>query len=165
MNLGYLLGFPIILDLRALIDHRSSEYPDFTTTHVPLWQWFEGKRLFSDLVRGKYRPGGSCGGCIPQPRPRDNGLFSSYSHAICRIVARLPAEGDARHPRVSAQLGMLHLERESGGTCSHLTHGKDLCVKAEEGTGELPASPSYTYAWVSSSRLEDLISDHVLSVY
>lgn len=105
MNLGYLLGFPIILDLRALIDHRSSEYPDFTITHMPLWQCFEGKCLFSDLVIGKYRPGSSCGGCIPQPRPRDNGLFSSYSHAICSIVARLPAEDDAGHPRVSDQLG------------------------------------------------------------
>lgn len=57
------------------------------------------------------------------------------------IVARLTGEGDAGHL------------------------GKDLCVKAEEGTGELPASPSYTYAWVSSSKLENLISDHVLSVY
>lgn len=68
-------------------------------------------------------------------------------------------------PEYLINWGMLHWERESGGTCSHLTHGKDLCVKAKEGTGELPASPSCTYAWVSSSRLKDLISDHVLSVY
>lgn len=142
MNLGYLLGFPSILDLRALIDHRSSEYPDFTTTHMPLWQWFEGKRLFSDLVRGKYRPGSSCGGCIPQPRPRDNGLFSSYSHAICSIVARLPAEGDARHPRVSAQLGMLHLERESGGTCSHLLMEKTCVSKQRKGQGSYQQVPA-----------------------
>lgn len=36
---------------------------------------------------------------------------------------------------------VLHLERGSGGV------RKDWCVKSEEGTGELPASPSYTYAW------------------
>lgn len=49
MNLGYLLGFPSILDLRALIDPRSLEYLDFTITHVPLWQWFEGKVCFLTL--------------------------------------------------------------------------------------------------------------------
>lgn len=49
MNPGYLLSFPSILDLRALRDHRSLEYLDFTITHVPLWQWFEVKVCFLTL--------------------------------------------------------------------------------------------------------------------
>lgn len=79
MNLGYLLGFPTILDLRALIDRRSSEYLDFTITHVPLWQWFEGKVCFLTLLQANTD---QVALVAVFHRPRDNRLFSSYSYAV-----------------------------------------------------------------------------------